>query len=53
LFGCTISKAELKDYAADPEVQRLGKEGSDLMGDRLIDALKILFFYVPHFFRFG
>jgi hypothetical protein len=45
--------AELKEYAADPEVQRLHKEGSDLMGGRFIGAIKILFFYVPHFFGFG
>jgi len=44
---------ELKEYAADPGVQRLHEEGSDLMNGRFTGALKILFFYVPHFFGFG
>ena len=32
LLGCNISMDELKEYAADPDVQRLNKEGETLMG---------------------
>ena len=50
LFGCNISMAELKKYAADPEVQRLNREGEALLGGRFISALKIVFYYTPQFF---
>jgi hypothetical protein len=34
LFGTTISMQEMRDYAADEEVQRLNKEGEALLGGR-------------------
>ncbi|MDG2303745.1 MAG: hypothetical protein P8R42_03650 [Candidatus Binatia bacterium] len=42
--------AELKEYAADPEVQKLNREGEALLGGRFMSALKIVFCYTPQFF---
>ena len=50
LLGCNISMDELKEYAADPDVQRLNKEGEALMGGTFVATLKIVFYYVPLFF---
>lgn len=50
LFGTTISMQELKDYAADEEVQRLNKEGLVLLGGWVKGSLKAIFFFIPQFF---
>lgn len=50
LFGTTINMAELKTYAADPEVQRLNAEGRELLGGRALGIVKALFLYLPQFF---
>ena len=50
LLGCNISMDELKEYAADPDAQRLNKEGESLMGSTFVATLKIIFYYVPLFF---
>lgn len=49
LFGTTINMQELKDYAADEEVQRLNKEGEALLGGRFIGTLKLIFVFLPQF----
>ena len=49
LLGCNISMDELKEYAADPDVQRLNKEREALMGGTFVATLKIVFYYVPLF----
>lgn len=49
LFGTTISMQEMKDYAADEEVQRLNKEGEALLGGFFIGSLKIIFIFLPQF----
>jgi hypothetical protein len=41
---------ELKEYAADPEVQKLNKEGEALLGGKILGTLKIVFYYTPLFF---
>ncbi|MDG2046761.1 MAG: hypothetical protein P8J79_06045 [Halioglobus sp.] len=50
LFGTTISLRELKDYAADEDVQRLNKEGETLLGGPLLASLKAVFIFLPQFF---
>jgi hypothetical protein len=50
LLGCAISMNELKEYAADPEVQKLNKEGEALLGGKFLGTLKIVFYYIPQFF---
>ena len=50
LLGCEISMNELKEYAADPEVQKLNKEGEALLGGKILGTLKIVFYYTPLFF---
>jgi hypothetical protein len=47
LLGTTISRQELRDYGADPEVKRLNREGYDLLGGRLKAVLLIIFYYLP------
>ena len=49
LFGTTITVQELKDYAADEEVQRLNKEGEALLGGFFPARLKMIVIYLPHF----
>ena len=44
LLGCNISMDELKEYAADSNVQRLNKEGEALMGNTFVAILKIVFY---------
>ena len=50
LFGTTISLRELKDYAADEDVQRLNKEGEALLGGTLVATVKMMFIFLPQFF---
>ena len=50
LFGTDISMREVREYAADPEVQQLNQEGAALLGGKFVASLKILFYYVPQFF---
>ena len=47
LLGTTISRQELRDYGADPEVKRLNREGYDLLGGRLKAVLIMIFYYLP------
>ncbi|MBT5068153.1 MAG: hypothetical protein HOM67_07455 [Halieaceae bacterium] len=47
LFGTTITRAELKDYAADPDVKRLNAEGIDLLGGRLRGYALFIVYYLP------
>ena len=47
LFGTTITRAELKDYAADPDVKRLNAEGFDLLGGRLRGYALFIVYYLP------
>ena len=47
LFGTTITRSELKDYAADPDVMRLNAEGIDLMGGRLRGYSLFVVYYLP------
>jgi hypothetical protein len=50
LLGCNISMAELKEYAGNPEVQKLNKEGEALLGGKFLTIVKIVFYYTPQFF---
>ena len=50
LFDTTISLREVKDYAADEDVQRLNKEGEALLGGPFVATLKIMFIFLPQFF---
>ncbi len=50
LLGCNISMAELKEYAGNPEVQKLNKEGEALLGGKFLTTVKIVFYYLPQFF---
>ena len=50
LFGTTLSLREIKDYAADEDVQRLNKEGETLLGGPLLATFKIIFIFLPQFF---
>ena len=50
LLGCNISMAELKEYAGNPEVQKLNKEGEALLGGKFLATVKIVFYYLPQFF---
>ena len=50
LCGTTISLQEIKDYAADEDVQRLKKEGEALLGGPLLTTFKIIFVFLPQFF---
>ena len=47
LFGTTINRAEMKAYAADPDVQMLNEEGIQLMGGRLKAYTLLLTYYLP------
>ena len=47
LFGTTITRAELKDYAADPDVKRLNAERIDLLGGRLRGYALFIVYYLP------
>jgi len=47
LFGTTITRKELRDYAADAEVKRLNREGIDLLGGRLQAYGLFLVYYLP------
>ncbi|MBL6906891.1 hypothetical protein N9W12_05610 [Luminiphilus sp.] len=47
LFGTTITRSELKDYAADPDVKRLNAEGIDLLGGRLRGYALFIVYYLP------
>ena len=49
LFGTTLSLREIKDYAADEDVQRLNKEGETLLGGPILATFKIIFIFLPQF----
>lgn len=49
LLGCNITMAELKAYAADPEIERLREEGIEMMGGVFMGTLKYVFQYLPEF----
>ena len=49
-LGCNIKMAEVRQYAADPEVQELNKEGMALLGGEFLGTLKVLFYYMPLWF---
>jgi|TARA_B110000914_G_C15274248_1_gene359014 hypothetical protein len=50
ILGTTISIKEMKKYAADPEIQKIDKEGIALMGGMFKGTLKVIFYYVPQIF---
>ena len=50
LLGTTINLQELKDYAADEDVQRLNKQGEALSGGWFIATIKIIFSFLSQFF---
>ena len=47
LFGTTMTRSELKHYAADPDVKRLNAEAIDLMGGRLRGYSLFVVYYLP------
>ena len=49
LFGTTITFQEVKDYSADDEVKRLGREAEVLLGGRWLLLLKMVFVFLPQF----
>jgi hypothetical protein len=47
LFGTTITRSELEDYASDSDVKRLNAEGIDLLGGRLRGYALFIVYYLP------